>query len=218
MIAPLFHTMALTSLFSWIIAYALMTRRGIKDRSYGMPVTALCVNLSWEFHFTFLTDLPVKSCIPKALLLLFDLGVLYTYLRYGRDDFDWPILKKRFLSFFALILAVSFTLHYFFVTSFHDRGGMVTLWVMILYSTLLIVMLIRRNSVKGQSLYIGFFILTGDISGYVIMLYLQQHVQKEIPLAWIHASLTYVLLAHISYILLYYHVARRDGINPWTRL
>jgi hypothetical protein len=37
----------------WTITYLLIIRRGVLDRTYGMPLVALCANLSWEFIFSF---------------------------------------------------------------------------------------------------------------------------------------------------------------------
>ena len=41
---------ALSSLF-WTLAYALILRQGAKDRTFGMPLSALGANLAWEVLF-----------------------------------------------------------------------------------------------------------------------------------------------------------------------
>ncbi len=38
----------------WIITYILIIKRGFQDKKYGMPMVALCANISWEFIFTFI--------------------------------------------------------------------------------------------------------------------------------------------------------------------
>ena len=35
----------------WSLAYFLIIRQGFKDRTYGMPLAALCANISWEAIF-----------------------------------------------------------------------------------------------------------------------------------------------------------------------
>jgi hypothetical protein len=37
----------------WTITYLLIIRRGFLDHTYGMPLIALCANLTWEFIFSF---------------------------------------------------------------------------------------------------------------------------------------------------------------------
>lgn len=39
---------------SWTLAYMLIIKRRFQDKTFGMPLTALCANLSWEFIFSFL--------------------------------------------------------------------------------------------------------------------------------------------------------------------
>ncbi len=215
-----FHTLSslILTLF-WIVAYILMIRRGLKDRSYGIPMVALCLNVSWEFIFTFLTDIEMSYRVANGLFLAFDLGVLYTCFRFGRDDFDWPILKDHFVAFLTGSLALSLAGVYLFVTSFGDTyGGLFAAINTPLYSALFIAMLLRRNSVKGQSLYIALAVLIGDAGGYLPTLFAQQQGQVDVPPTWITTYYAYTLLLNAVYLALYCYVARRDGINPWKRL
>src|SRR4029453_9816635 len=71
----------------WYVAYVLIIYRGFKDRSYGMPVTALCANVAWEGLGSFV--LPVGPVARGTNIMWFvtDLVILYTCLRYGADDF-----------------------------------------------------------------------------------------------------------------------------------
>ena len=36
----------------WLAAYVLIIRRGLKDRTFGMPIAALCGNIAWEVLFS----------------------------------------------------------------------------------------------------------------------------------------------------------------------
>ena len=202
----------------WLTVYVLMIRRGLKDKSYGMPVIALCINLAWEFYFAFLAGLPPVGAVGNTLYFLLDLGILATCLRYGRDDFDWPIFKAHFYKFVGAILAVSFVLVTVFVRAFNDYGILSTMQVEMLYSTLLIAMIIRRDSVKGQSLYIALLILVGDVLGFAITPYSRIHFQPDVPLAWIFTCGAYIVIANVIYLVLYMYIARRDGVSLWKRL
>ena len=204
---------------SWVLIYILMIRRGLLDRSYGMPMIALCLNICWEFNFTFLTSIEPVFRVFNGLFFFFDLGVLYTCFRFGKDDFDWPLLKAWFRPILVSCLALSFACVFFFVRAFGDTyGGLSAAIIMPVYSALLIAMLLRRNSVRGQSLYIGLAILFGDSSGYLPTLYARQMGWTSTPVLWINTAIVVTLLLHVLYIALYCYVARRDGVSLWGRL
>jgi len=215
-----FHNLSsLVLTLCWIFAYVLMIRRGFLDKSYGMPVIALCLNVSWEFCFTFLTQIEMMYRVANGLFLAFDLGVLYTCYRFGRDDFKWPILKGRFFSFLTVSLGLSLVGVYLFVTAFDDTyGGLFASINTPLYSALLVAMLLRRNSVKGQSIYIGLAILVGDAGGYLPTLFAQQQGQVDVPTLWISTYYAYTLLLNAAYVAIYWYIAKRDGVQVWKRM
>lgn len=33
----------------WVVAYGLIIRQCFRDKSYGLPLGAICLNVSWEF-------------------------------------------------------------------------------------------------------------------------------------------------------------------------
>lgn len=204
----------LIALLSWTIVYALMVKRGIQDKTFAMPIIALAIDLSWEAYYTFLGGMP----IPAAPWLALNLGVLYTCYRYGRNDFDWPLLRRWFRTILSVTLVVAFVLVYSFIEAFDDHfGALSASFAMIVYSTLLPVMLIRRNSLNGQSLYIALLILIGDITGFIATIYAQANLDTNLPYEWMIAVNIYVLPAHLFYVYLVWWMARRDGINPWKR-
>lgn len=45
--------LAIFSGIFWTISYLLIVQRSIQERSVGMPLVALCINISWEFIFSF---------------------------------------------------------------------------------------------------------------------------------------------------------------------
>jgi hypothetical protein len=218
-IEQLHNLSSLVLTLSWVLAYVLMIRRGFLDKSYGMPMIALCLNVSWEFCFTFLTDIETTYRIANGVFFVFDAGVLYTCYRFGREDFDWPILRARFGTFLTAGLLLALVGVYLFVTAFDDTyGGLFAAINTPLYSALLVAMLLRRNSVRGQSLYIGLAILVGDAAGYIPTLYAQQQGQVDVPPLWIGTYYAYTLLLNVAYVGIYCYIARRDGVRPWRRL
>ena len=56
----------------WILAYVCIISKGFKDKTYGMPLIALCANISWEFIYSF-----VLPSSPPQLFI--------NYLWFGLD-------------------------------------------------------------------------------------------------------------------------------------
>ena len=63
----------------WSLTYILIIRRGFIEKTYGMPLIALCANISWEAIFSFLHPhsppqlyinymVPVRSYYSPAIL------------------------------------------------------------------------------------------------------------------------------------------------------
>lgn len=70
----------------WSVSYLLTTLRSLRTQSYGMPLFALAVNVSWEAVFAlYLPDTALETSI-FGLVLLLDAGLVYTTLAYGRRE------------------------------------------------------------------------------------------------------------------------------------
>ncbi len=210
---------ALGGLVFWLIAYGLMIRRGLKDRSYGMPMVALCLNIAWEVFYSLFSGAQLANRIGYGLYLAVDLGVLWTCLRYGPEDFESRLTKRYFRPLTVATLIGGFFLVRQFSFSFDDSyGGISATFTTLLLSVLMVGMILRRDSVRGQSLYIGLFVLLGDICGWVMNLIAKQTVEPNISVPWVHTVNVLIVAANILYILLFLQVARRDGIDPFRRL
>ncbi|MGE5845040.1 MAG: hypothetical protein ACM32K_09090, partial [Syntrophaceae bacterium] len=77
----------------WIIAYALIIRRGLLDRTFGMPIVAVCVNISWEFIFSFIIPHEPPQLYINIGWFLFDLFILGQLLLFWRSEF--PAMEAR---------------------------------------------------------------------------------------------------------------------------
>lgn len=209
---------ALSGLVFWTLAYLLMIRRGLRDRSYGMPVIALCLNIAWETYFSLFSDAQLANKVGYGIYLAADLGVLWTCLRFGPEDFRSPLVRQYFRPAAIASLIGGFFLVRQFSLSFGDTfGGISATFTTLLLSVLLVGMILRRDSVKGQSLYIALLILVGNISGWVMNLIAHQTVQANISIPWVTTTNVLIVLSNIVYLLLYLKVARRDGVPLWSR-
>jgi CDP-diglyceride synthetase len=210
---------ALGGLAFWTLAYVLMIRRGARDRSYGMPMVALCLNIAWETFYAFFSSAQTANRVGYGIYLAADLGVLWTCWRYGPEDFPSPHARRYFRALVVAVLVGGFVLVRQFAYSFDDPyGGISATFTTLLLSVLLVGMILRRNDVRGQSLYIGLLVLVGDVCGWVMNLIAHQTVETSIPVPWVHTTNILIVAANVLYIGLYVQVARRDGVPLWRRL
>ena len=150
--------LTLVSGLCWTLVYIEGIRLGIRDRSYAIPFYALALNLSWELLYTYFglrTRIDLQTII-NAVWFLFDVGILYTYFKYGKKYF--PVnLAYWFLPWSILGLFTAFCVEYAFVREFGiSAGGTYAAFLQnLLMSVLFIGMLVRRGSTEGQSLTIA---------------------------------------------------------------
>lgn len=235
-------TTALLSGVFWLIAYILIIYRGFKDRSYGMPIVALCGNLAWELIF----GLGIESGCPASwsscpgtviqvrnfIWLLFDFVILYTVLKYGRHYFTGA-LQRFFTPIVIGGIGVAFVLIYTIIQEFWIRNiwgvaidGQVPEFLSLrvqggsyytgfglnmMMSILFVFMMMRRNSVEGQSVYIAISKWLGSLAAYGFML--ADGIQTPV----VNVLYAVVFVFDVFYVWQVYAQCRAEGINPWTR-
>ncbi|MBI3346291.1 MAG: hypothetical protein HY020_03655 [Burkholderiales bacterium] len=198
-------------LVGWLVAYVVIIRRGLIDRSYGMPLVPLCINIAWEFVFGVLhADQPPMNLVNIAWLAA-DLGILWTYWRHGRAEF--PALLPRW-SFVPVYLAVQVLALWGVLAityQFRDWTGSYTGWgENLVIPAALIAMLLRRGDTRGQSIYVALATLVGSFA----LVPLEWRITGAGPLmlflyaGFIGLGLIYAVLLHARF--------RAEGKNPWT--
>jgi hypothetical protein len=91
----------------WTLTYVLIIRRGLADRTYGMPLVALCANLSWEFIFSVIRPHHGVQHIVDIVWLCLDLVIAYTAVRFGPREFPY-LPRWAFYSGLAGTLVLSY--------------------------------------------------------------------------------------------------------------
>jgi hypothetical protein len=143
----------------WTIVYIEGIRLGLKDRSYAIPFVALALNLAWELLHTifgFREGVGLQATI-NAIWFLFDLGIIYTYFRFGRKYFSRGLPTSQFVFWSALVLAMAFCVEYGFILELGVfRGGAYAAFLQnLVMSILFIQMLVSRRNREGQSLLLA---------------------------------------------------------------
>jgi len=142
----------------WTIVYIEGIRLGVKHKTYAIPFFALALNLAWELLHAILglTHKPDLQTLINCIWFIFDLGILWTYLKFGRKYFPTQI-ATWFPIWIVLVLLTAFLVEYAFVRQFGAfLGGAYAAFLQnLLMSVLFINMLVGRGSREGQSLTIA---------------------------------------------------------------
>jgi hypothetical protein len=153
----------------WVIAYLLIIRASFHDRIYGIPLLAICLNITWELFF-FLRCPMIPPCaageeakclcpplgfagdLILGIWLLLDVVILYQLVWFGRPHQFIPEIRRFFWSVVAGTLLVAFFWHYSYITFYDDRSGVEDAWgINLVMSGLFILMLFMRPHLKGLS-------------------------------------------------------------------
>ncbi|MEB2783237.1 hypothetical protein [Algoriphagus persicinus] len=156
--------MTLSSLFialcglGWIIAYIEALRVGFRDKSYGIPFLTLALNFSWEIYYTFQGYLVFGyhvSTLINFIWILIDIGILFTYFKYGHPEVKAN--KATFLAQSSVVLIACFVIQHVAFQWLGIVNGALYIGYLInfLMSFLFIRMYFRRPDLKGQSLLIA---------------------------------------------------------------
>jgi hypothetical protein len=145
----------------WTLTYLLIIRQGFLHRTYGMPLVALCANISWEFIFAFVYphDLPQRAV--NVVWLSFDVVILVQLLLYGPREFA-TLPRRLFYAAFALALATAFGAVLTVTLQFDDSDGVYSAFGQnLMMSILFVTMLYSRGSMRGQSVWIAVLKMVG---------------------------------------------------------
>ncbi len=148
----------LSGLF-WSIVYVESIRVGIKQKTYAMPFWALALNLAWEAQYAglrFMTGHPVLQDYINAIWFLLDLGLLYTYLKYGKRHF--PKKQQKYFGgwvFAGLASAVILQRLFLQTYGFNNAAVYSAFLQNLLMSILFINMWSLREGQEGQNLLIA---------------------------------------------------------------
>lgn len=143
----------------WTVVYIEGIRLGFKDKSYAIPFYALALNIAWELlHaiFGFRAGVSVQTII-NAVWFTFDVGIIYTYFKYGRKYFPRHLPASSFIGWSILGIVTALFVEYGFIREFGVAvgAGYSAFLQNLLMSVLFIDMFVRRGSSEGQSLSIA---------------------------------------------------------------
>ena len=207
---------ALFSALGWTLTYILVIRRNHLEKTYGIPLVALAVNVAWELIFSVLirpatlTEDAWLWIAINLIWLLLDIVILVQTIKYGVRE-NWP---SRAFFYNILLMALIFgALGILAITfQFQDWEGRWASFADNLMMSILFINMLYQRGIRGQSIYIGTSKLVGTFAiglGYLIS-------DPASPLQW-YFTLS-ILFFDVLYVVLLYRKIRAAQLNPWTRV
>lgn len=195
----------------WSLVYLIIIKRGFQDKTYGMPMVALCVNISWEFIFSFLYPQEGIQHVINILWFFLDVFILIQFLKYGKNYFKKYLPANFFIPTFLITLTLSFFAVLNITNEFNDWEGKYAAFSQnFMMSILFVVMLIRRDSVAGQSMYAAIFKMLGSLLPAILFYF----IYSSVLITFLSVS---TFLFDWIYIIFLYKKFCKMGLNPWRR-
>jgi hypothetical protein len=200
----------ITMSICWPLAYVLIIRRAYLDKATGMPFPAFFFNLSWEGMMLFV--LPVGSLTWFAVLVTFllDWPIVIQYFIYDRPRRAVTLKGRLFWPISLAMLVVALGTTVIVTVVLEDHAGGVSAYAMnALMSVFFCKMLVDRDGLRGQSLYIA---VSKAIGSAATLPTIKPH---EVLLWWFGGMM---LAFDVAYIVMVWIVGRRDGVDLLKRV
>jgi hypothetical protein len=174
----------------WILTYIFIISKGYKDKTYGMPLFALCANLSWEFIFSFvLPHSPPQSYI-NYLWFGLDVVIVFQFFKYHKNEFP-TVQSLKLYTVFIVALGSAFSMILFGGISLGDNDGVYAAFGQnLLMSVLFVLMFFKREkALRGQSIFIAVFKMLGTALTSIHFYFFEPVSQSSIILPMLFISI-----------------------------
>lgn len=158
------------------MTYIIIIYKSFKDKTCGMPLFALALNLAWEFTFSFIypPENLLMARIMFILWLILDLIILYTFFKYGYENLKYKnLITKKELNIFS-ILDILFSIIFIILfvndisilyeNSIVQASGFIANLQNLIMSILFVNMILNRGNTLGQSIFIAIFKWIGTLA------------------------------------------------------
>lgn len=194
----------------WTLAYLLIIRRAYLDKLPAMPFPATCLNVSWEGMMLFEHEFGGIGWATVFIWFVLDVVILAQYFVYARPAAPTTLADGLFWPASLATVAVGIGTPVVLKHAFDNPSGLIAAYFQnALMSILFCKMLLDRDSLRGQSIYIALAKMLGTS---VTILYGEP---SDAYLLWCYVL---IMAFDAAYVALLCKVARRDGIRILRRL
>ncbi len=145
----------------WTLAYLLIIRVGMRERTYGMPLVAFAANIAWEFIYAFVRPSNGVQHAINIVWFLLDCAIGYTVVRFGPEEFPY-LPRGVFYGSLVALLGFAYPAVDLVGTQFDEGDAVFSAFGMnLMMSALFIAMFMARPAGRGQSVGIATAKLAG---------------------------------------------------------
>ncbi|HEX9895136.1 MAG TPA: hypothetical protein VGA78_14490 [Gemmatimonadales bacterium] len=130
----------------WVVTYVLIIRAGFRSREYGIPLTAIALNFTWELIYGVLYPPgAVAARVLHGAWLALDLVIVIQLVRYGKAVQTHSLIRRFFYPIVAVTLVLAFIGHLLFRRQFvtaqimPDSDGLISAYAINLVMSVLFV-------------------------------------------------------------------------------
>ncbi|KAI1173435.1 hypothetical protein F4777DRAFT_447358 [Nemania sp. FL0916] len=198
----------------WTMAYVLYIIQARKDKSYGMPLIALCANISWEITYGLFYPLSYVETAAFILWLLLDLGIVLSTVKFGTKQWRHPsLVARRIPTILVIGCGLSLLIHWQFIEALGSRDE-AAFWsgfaCQNLLGTLSVMQIISRGNTSGHSWSIWLCRWIGSSLAIVLYCWRYYHYPESYPFAGSSVAVSMFILMEIvdlAYAVMYMRLA-----------
>jgi hypothetical protein len=222
----------LLSGIAWTVTYIALVYRGLKDKSYGMPLVPLALNFAWETTFSFIyppDNTLYLVTIINSIWMICDIGIITTFVLYGYIHFykSYKISKNLWYLLTLITFLISFGImitggkffaqfEQYFRNNIFEGAKFIAFIQNLVISVCFVLMFWQRQSSEGQSFTIAWSKWLGTSMTVGLYYLFLDHNGEDTSLMFIFMLAIFVFDSYYMYLI--YNQLKEEGINPWTRL
>lgn len=195
----------------WLSVYVFGIRRAWLDQRTPIPLLAIPFNVAWEFcfGFVFISRTPPVGVAASRVWLLIDLVVMVAAFQFGWRDTPW-LSRRAFRIGYALVFPYAILFTYMMARELNDLDGAYGAFGLNMFmSFAFVLMLLRRKSTAGQTMYIGLGKLIGTAASSTLF---GLFFPGRPMLLLLYGS---IFALDCLYVVLLYRQFRGEGRRPW---
>jgi uncharacterized membrane protein len=215
----------------WTLAYFLFIVKGFQGRTYGVPLVAICLNVTWELYFAVLCPGSIAHanglCTASGselwgliLWLVLDVIIFCQLLAFGSNQ---PWLQQylparaRLPVFYVMVFGLFFLAlawQYLFISVKADKDGNSLAWITNLIMSLLFVRsAIARPTLSGLSFAGAGAMLAGNLA-FMASGFLTRFADFTVWSPQVTAALMFaVILVNLFYLLVLWYRTRQASFG-----
>jgi hypothetical protein len=152
----------------WGIAYYLVIVTCFKQKTYGIPLAAICMNITWEllsvFFWVAVQQEPAFHYSDIAWLCM-DVVIIGQLFYYGRKEQTIPQIRKHFNFVVIGSLVLAFWGQYTFPHTYSDPDGFVLAFMINMgMSICFVFMFFARPDLRGLSYPVAWLKMLGTLA------------------------------------------------------